>query len=75
MPRPGVYKAGRRQSKRIPRFIVRHAVKDEEENYREFKNTLFNSKEGDCIFLQKEIVLQGKGLSFHSQGRQKSKFQ
>lgn len=47
----GVYKAGRRQSKRIPRFIVRHAVKDEEENYREFKNTLFNFKEGDCIFL------------------------
>ena len=34
-----------------PRFIVRHAVKDEEENYQEFKNTLLNSKEGDCIFL------------------------
>ena len=47
----GVYKAERRQSKRIPRFIVRHAVKDEEENYREFKNTLLNPKECDCIFL------------------------
>ena len=51
VPRPGVYKAEGRQSKRIPRFIVRHAVKDEEENYREFKNNLLNPKEGDCIFL------------------------
>ena len=57
MPRPGVYQAERRQSKRNPRFIVRHAVKDEEENYQEFKNTLLNPKEGDCIFLWKEIVL------------------
>ena len=51
MPRPGVYKAEGRQGKRIPRFIVCHALKDEEENYREFKNTLLNPKEGDCIFL------------------------